>query len=131
MQKAKITASAPILLVADVQKASAYYRDRLGFKIDQSYGEPATFAILSRSDFQLFLSGVDEPRHIVPNYKVVQNMWNVYFWVDDIQALFSEFQTNGAIIDYEIENKGNGVFEFGIQDLDGYEIAFAEVRTGK
>jgi catechol 2,3-dioxygenase-like lactoylglutathione lyase family enzyme len=131
MERAKITASAPILLVADVQKASAYYRDRLGFRIEQSYGEPASFAILSRNDFQLFLSGVEEPRHIVPNHKVVQNMWNLYFWVDDIQALFSEFQTNGAIIDYEIENKGNGVLEFGIQDLDGYEIAFAEIRSGK
>ncbi len=127
MEKAKITGSAPILLVANVEKSAEYYRDKIGFKINQTYGEPPNFSILSRDGFHLLLSGVADPKHIVPHYKVVHNMWNVYFWVDNIDLVYAELKSNGAEIDYEIEKKDYGVREFGIQDLDGYDIAFAEI----
>jgi len=126
MKRSKIVGSAPILLVEDVEKAANYYRDKVGFTYDRFWGEPPGFCILDRDGFHLMLSLTEDTRHIVPHYKVVHNMWNVYFWVDDAKKLYDELVASGAQIDYHLEEKGYGCLEFGIQDLDGYDIAFGQ-----
>jgi uncharacterized glyoxalase superfamily protein PhnB len=54
-------------------------------------------------------------------------MWNAYFWVDDVDKLYDEFSASGASIDYELCNQPYGCREFGIQDLDGYDVAFCQI----
>lgn len=127
MNKSKITGSAPILLVEDVVAAANYYRDKVGFSYERFWGDPPNFCILERNGFHLMLSQVDDSKHIVPHYKVVPYMWNVYFWVDDATKMYEEMKASGAIIDYHLGEKDYGCLEFGIQDLDGYDIAFGEV----
>lgn len=127
MDRSKITGSAPILLVKDVEAAANYYRDKVGFSYDKLWGNPPDFCILYRDGFGLMLSQVDDPKHIKPHYKVVDNMWNIYFWVDDATKLYKEMKDSGAIIDYSLGEKVYGCLEFGIQDLDGYDIAFGQV----
>lgn len=122
---ARLIGNAPILLAADVQASADYYRDRLGFRY-QLWGDPPGFSILQRDNCHLMLSCVNDVRHIVPHWKVVNNLWNVYFWVDDARAMFAELKDRGAKIDYELCEKEYGCLEFGIQDLDGYDIAFGE-----
>jgi len=126
MTRNKIIGSAPILLVKDVILSANYYRDKIGFCYDQFWGEPPNFCILNRGDFSLMLSQVEDEKYIVPHYKAVENMWNVYFWVNDANSLYSELKGNGAIIDYELSDKPYGCREFGIQDIDGYDIAFGQ-----
>ena len=53
-------------------------------------------------------------------------MWNIYFWVEDAEAFYEELKDLGATIDYELGDKDYGCREFGIQDLDGYDIAFGQ-----
>ncbi len=130
MARGKIIGSAPILLVADVQKSAAYYRDELGFTYDRFWGDPPCFCMPRRDGHIVMLSQVDDPKHIVPHYKVVPNMWNVYFWVDDVEAIYAELKEQGATIDYELGIKEYGVKEFGVQDLDGYDIAFGQDLEG-
>ncbi len=130
MSRGKIIGSAPILLVADVQKSAGYYRDKLGFTYDRIWGEPPCFCMPRRDGHIVMLSQVDDPKHIVPHYKVVPNMWNVYFWVDDVEAIYAELKERGATIDYELGVKEYGVKEVGVQDLDGYDIAFGQDLEG-
>jgi len=126
MDKAKIIGSAPILLVKDVVKSANYYRDKIGFNYERLWGDPPNFCILHRDEFSLMLSQVHNPKHVVPHYKVVHQMWNVYFWVDDAKKIYDEFVQSGAKIDYHLSEKNYGCLEFGIQDLDGYDIAFGQ-----
>ena len=126
MKAGKIIGSAPILLVADVVKSADYYRDKLGFTYDRFWGEPPCFCMPRRDGHIVMLSQVEDPKHIVPHYKVVPKMWNVYFWVDDVEAIYAELKERGATIDYELGVKEYGVKEFGVQDLDGYDIAFGQ-----
>ncbi len=126
MEKTRIVGSAPILLVKDVEKSANYYRDKVGFKYDRFWGDPPGFCILGRDGFHLMLSRVEDDRHIIPHYKVVHNMWNVYFWVDDAKKFYDNMVVSRAKIDYHLEEKDYGCLEFGIQDLDGYDIAFGE-----
>ncbi len=124
--KTKIIGSAPILLVKDVVASANYYRDKIGFTYDRFWGEPANFCILNRDGFHLMLSQVEDSKYIVPHYKVVEKMWNVYFWVNDANKLHEEVKNRGANIDYGLCEQPYGCREFGIQDLDGYDIAFGQ-----
>src|SRR5262245_36484490 len=125
MKPACLTSSAPVLLVRDVVAAANHYRDALGFAYERFWGEPPDFVILRRDGLHLMLSLAPGGHTIVPNWKV-NEIWNVYFWVDDVDALFSEFKKRGAKIDYGLEDKPYKVREFGIQDLDGYDIGFGQ-----
>jgi len=126
MKPARLKSSAPVLLVRDVIAAAHHYRDALGFTFDRFWGEPPDFVILRRDELHLMLSLAPRSHTIVPNWKV-NKIWNVYFWVDDVDTLFAEFQKRGAKIDYGLEDKPYRVREFGIQDLDGYDIAFGQL----
>ncbi len=126
MTAPKIIGSAPILLVKDVVASANYYRDKVGFNYDRFWGEPPCFCILHRDGFLLMLSQVGDEKCIVPHYQAVENMWNVYFWVNDVDKLYEELSGRGAKIDYELCTQPYGCREFGIQDLDGYDIAFGQ-----
>jgi uncharacterized glyoxalase superfamily protein PhnB len=77
----------------------------------------------SRDGHVVMPSQVEDKKHIVPHYKAVQSMWNIYFWVDDVERIHDELKGQGAKIDYDLCIQPYGCKEFGIQDLDGYDIA--------
>ena len=103
--KAKLTASAPVLLLKDVMESAKWYVEKLGFENPEFFGEPPSFCILHRNGFRIMFSKADENK-IIPNWKITDKMWNAYFWVDDAEALYKEFVDRGAAIDYELQCKG-------------------------
>ena len=127
MANPKVIASAPILLVKDVVKSAAYWRDKLGFMDQQLFGDPPHFAMVRRNGFTVMLAGVAADQTFVAHYHIVEKMWDAYFWVDDVDAIYAEFQASGAIIDYSLYVAPHGVKEFGVQDLDDHDIAFGQV----
>ena len=124
---AKITASAPVLLVRDVVAAANYFRDKLGFAYDKLWGDPPDFCMVMRDGHVVMLSQAPPEAKLVPHWQVVGQMWDVYFWVDDVDAIYQELRERGATIDYELGFKAYGVKEFGVQDLDDHDIAFGQV----
>jgi predicted enzyme related to lactoylglutathione lyase len=124
---ARLTASAPVLLVRDVVAAANHYRDALGFDYDRFWGEPPGFVILGRDEMFLMLKQAVDPAHVVPHWTVSKGLWSAYFWVSDADALHAEFVQRGAKIDYGPCNQTHGCREFGIQDLDGHDIGFGQI----
>jgi uncharacterized glyoxalase superfamily protein PhnB len=123
----KLTGSAPVLLVKDVVAAANHYRDAMGFSYDRFWGEPPSFVILRRDGMSVMLKQAMDPKHVVPNWTLSHNLWDIYFWVKDVDALHQEFVRRGAKIDYGLCNQPWGCREFGTQDLDGHDIAFGEI----
>jgi uncharacterized glyoxalase superfamily protein PhnB len=124
---ATLTASAPVLLVKDILQSAAYYRDKLGFTEQNLYGAPVNFAIIRRDGLSLMLAQLGKGQSILPHWQIVDKTWNVYFWVDDAEALYAEFIQSGAIIDYTLYTTPWGLKEFGVQDLDDYDIGFGQL----
>ena len=89
------------MLVADIERSVAYYRDRLGFECE-TYGDPPDFASARRDEATLLLALCREPEQIVPNWRIVDKVWNAYIRVDDADAVYAEVQRRGAGIDYTI-----------------------------
>jgi len=125
-KKAKLTGSAPVLFVRDVKAAAEHYRDAMGFAFDKIWGEPPSFVILGRDGRNVILKQVGA-EHVVPRWTISSGLWDMYFWVDDVEALYREFVARGAKIDYEICDQPYGCREFGTQDIDGHDIGFGQV----
>jgi predicted enzyme related to lactoylglutathione lyase len=123
------TGSAAVLLVKDVVRAADHYRDAMGLAYDRFWGEPPSFVILNREGMYLMLKPADDPKHVVPHWTVSDKLWNVYFWVTDVDALHAEFVRRGAKIDYGLCDQFYGCREFGTQDLDGHDIGFGQIMT--
>ena len=124
--KAKLTGTSAILIVKDVITSAEYYRDILGFSIIELQTKTGGFAMVKRDEYILMFAEAP-PDKITPNWKIVDKTSNVYFWVNDAEALYKEFIDNGADIDYSLYNTPYGMKEFGISDPDEYDISFGEI----
>ena len=114
-----------MLLVADLDRSVAFFRDGLGFEC-HVYGEPPNFAVADRDEETILLALAPDAERIVPNWQIVDKTWNAYIRVDDADAIYAEVQERGAKIDYTIYDAPHGFREFGVQDPDGHDIAFGQ-----
>ena len=92
---ATLTGISPLLLVGDLDRAVAFYRDRLGFECEL-YGEPPNFAVVQRDAAVILLALAPDPAQIVPNWRIVDKTCNAYIRVDDADAVYAEVQERGA-----------------------------------
>ena len=126
-KKAKLTGSAPVLFVRDVYTAAEHYRDAMGFSFWKIWGEPPSFTILERDGMRVMIKQIADHDYIVPRWTVSAGLWDMYFWVDDVDALFKEFVERRTKIDYGLCVQPYGCREFGTQDIDGHDIGFGQV----
>ena len=69
---------------------------------------------------------IADHKHIVPRWTISSGLWDMYFWVDDVDVLYKEFVERGAKIDYGLCDQPYGCREFGTQDIDGHDIGFGQ-----
>ena len=124
---ARLTHSAPILLVRDIHATAAYFRDALGFRLGELYGDPPGFVIAARDQMHIMLKQAADPGDVVPMTNRSPGLWDAYFWTDDVDALHREVTEAGAVIDYGPCDQPYGCREFGVRDPDGHDIGFGQV----
>jgi len=77
-----MVSGAAVLIVSDIQNSVMFYRDHLGFQIDQIWGEPPGFAIAETPSASVMLKqGVnpDDAKTSLPNAQRIGGVWDVYF----------------------------------------------------
>jgi uncharacterized glyoxalase superfamily protein PhnB len=117
---------APVLLVTDVRVAAEYYRDRLGFEVSLYDRIPDHYAYAERDGCHVHFARFDgaPPR---PNVEVVPpDMFDVYFWVEDIDAFHEEVAGKGADVILPPTDQGYGLREIRVRDPFGYILAFGK-----
>jgi catechol 2,3-dioxygenase-like lactoylglutathione lyase family enzyme len=119
-----ITSAATVLLVRDVARALDYYRDRLGFEGHAWDRNPEHYGYASRDGCHVHFAcfGGTEPR---PHSTVVPpDMFDVYVYVDDVEALHAELRERGADIIGGPHDAVYGLREIRVRDPEGYILAF-------
>src|SRR5262245_45985389 len=117
---ATLTGMSAVLVVGDLRRAVYYYRERLGFECEM-HGQPPNFATADRDGQRVMLAAAGQySDDITPNGEIVDNMWDLYIRVDDIDTLYEEIKDRGTEIGSPLEDAGNGFRQFTVQDLDGY-----------
>ena len=129
MTRAAIEAISPFFIVADVPKAMAFYRDRLGFEITFEGPSPDDifFGIVNRGGAQILMKSVGVPP--VPNYTrdIKQGIarWDAFVYVPDPDALAAEFASRSVEFFVPLQdNTEDGLRGFEIKDADGYLLFF-------
>jgi catechol 2,3-dioxygenase-like lactoylglutathione lyase family enzyme len=104
-----------VLPVADIAASIDFYTSKLGFSLDFTQGEPATFAAISFGEnAQLFL--------ITATTGTGKS--GLYFVVSDANAMLARCSAAGARIVEPIGDRQYELRDFSIEDVDGYILTF-------
>ena len=102
----------PGLAVRDVAAAVGYYVSRLGFELGFTWGDE--FAGVNLGDVQIFLQkGEPSPTGV-----------SISFVVSDADELYDYHVQNGVTVAEPIADRDYGLRDYGVYDLDGYNLAF-------
>jgi len=119
-----LQAAMPVLKVADIDKAVAYYTDVLGFHEEfkaADPGKPANYAGVGRGMVNFHLS----------TGKTAIEGGSVYILAKDVDKLHEQFKSKGANI---IEPPGDRPYQmrdFMLKDPDGHILSFGQAIEKK
>ena len=122
----------PNLIVSDVGRSVVFYRDVLGFTLDQTVpdAEPFVFAIVKSGDVQIYLNAPGPAVEEYPAFKgrAIGGTLTLFIDVSDIGGLYEQLKDRVQVV-MPLETKWYGVTEFAFLDPDGYIITFAQRGT--
>lgn len=122
----QITGIIPQFLVDDLERAIAYYRDRLGFELDFTYD--SFYASVSRNGFAIHLK--EAPKLVADRAHRKENEhMDAHVRVSGIRGLFDELQQRGADVIRPLEERPWACLDFYVEDPDGYILCFSEQNS--
>jgi lactoylglutathione lyase len=125
------TSVTPNLLVQDVERSTAFYRDVLGFSIKQTVPETAPFVFvwLERDGVPVFLN---DPKAASKDYDLSGRPFGgsatLFFVVTAVDELHASVSKHVRPV-MELKTQFYGMREFAVEDPDGHVLTFAE-RVG-
>jgi catechol 2,3-dioxygenase-like lactoylglutathione lyase family enzyme len=123
---AEATAAVVRYQVLDIDRAVAFYTERMGFHLDQRSG--AVFATVSRGDLHLLLSGPGSSgsRPMPDGRRQQPGGWNrIVLYVENIDSSITDLKNGGARFRNAVE-VGPGGKQIQIEDPDGNPIELHE-----
>ena len=131
----KFTDVTPNLVVADIDRSLAFYRDVLGFSVVTSVPDAAPFVFvwLKRDDVSVFLNTVGSVKDTLPalGARPIGGTNTLFMFVEanspaeGIDALFDAVKSKARVV-MPLKDQFYGTREFGIEDPDGYVIFAAQ-----
>ena len=124
----------PNLIVSNVERSMAFYRDVLGFSVVATVPEasPYVFAIVQSGPVRVFLNAPEPAIAEYPAFKdrPIGGTLTLFIDVANIRQVHDDLKDTVTIV-MPLEHKWYGVTEFAFEDPDKYLITYAEQdRTG-
>ena len=121
----KLTALVPMLSVSDLGRTIGFYRDRLGFHVDNTFGEPApVWCALSRDGVRMmFNQPPQEKMNELPQR--TKDFQVYYFYPDDVVALHAAWKRDGLPVT-DLRVTDYGMKEFELRDPDHHWLWFGQ-----
>jgi len=119
----KLLSVEPQLLVGDIPASCQFY-ERLRFSIAFTYGDPPFYAQVHRDGVRLNLRHVDTPL-VDASLHEAQDLLSASINVDDVKALFLEYQASGIDFHQNLRTEPWGARTFILRDPDGNLLLFA------
>ena len=120
----RLESACPIFHTADVEKALAWYRDSLGFKVafqwpEPDSGQPPHYGGVQSGNITI---------HFSTNGGTIES--KVYIIVSgDIDALATQIKALGTKLESEPKTEPYGMREFAVKDPDGHQLFLAKSAT--
>jgi uncharacterized glyoxalase superfamily protein PhnB len=123
MAEVTVKSATPIFFVSDVPMAAAFYRDRLGFKVDFLHGSPPFYASVSRGEACIHLRLVHQT-WFAARAAEEESLILATLEVSDVEALYREFQSRGVDFAQPLQHQVWGGTDFQVRDPDGNAFSF-------
>jgi len=124
----RLTSFAPQLLVDDLPRAVAYYRDILGFRFDEPWG--GFYAVGARDGLELHLKEAPKTQADRSHRRDHEHL-DVYAGVADIDAFYSQCVEKGVTILKPLAPTAWGTKDFYLVDPEGYILGFGKVLVAQ
>jgi uncharacterized glyoxalase superfamily protein PhnB len=126
----------PNLVVSNVERSLAFYRDVLGFSVFTTVPPetgPFAFAWMKRDDVSVFLNSVESVKaeHAELGAKPIGGTASLFIVLEagaiaeGVDAMFAAIGGRARVL-MELKDQFYGMREFAIEDPDGYLIIFAQ-----
>ena len=115
----------PHLPVKDLKETLDYYRDKLGFTDQWTFGEKD--GGIQRNDLRLLFT---EDKNFTNAINIQQHVLPLIWFVDNIDEVLTEFTERKVELADELRMHPYGLKEFAFIDINGYYIRVAEEATG-
>lgn len=119
----------PNLVVSNVERSVAFYRDTLGFDVNTTVPEqaPYVFALMKSGSVQIFLNAPEPAAAEYPAFKdrPIGGTLTLFIEVEGVRQLHQTLEGRVTVV-MPLEKKWYGLTEFACVDPDGYVITFAE-----
>lgn len=129
--RATITGAEPQLLVTDIKRSCEFFREKLGFSLVFSYGDPPYYAQVGRDAARLNLRCVERAvieSTIEPAVRDREEFLSVSMTVataEEIKLLSLEFRSAGVAFQQTLKKQPWGARNFVVKDPDGNLLLFA------
>ncbi|HEX6217470.1 MAG TPA: glyoxalase superfamily protein [Vicinamibacterales bacterium] len=129
----KFASITPNLIVRDIAKSTAFYRDVLGFAIKQTVpeGPPFVFVWLERDGVPVFLNDLQTAVHDYPDAARLPQGGSatMFFVITGVDAYHAAVAPRANVV-MPLKTQFYGMREFAVTDPDGHIITFAERVSG-
>ena len=119
----QLTGIAPQFLVDDLDRAVAYYVDKLGFTLDFKY--QSFYASVSRDGLAIHLKHAPKSPAEREHRKQNEHL-DAYVSVSGVRELFAELTKRGARVLKPLTQEPWECLDFYVEDADGYILCFSE-----
>jgi uncharacterized glyoxalase superfamily protein PhnB len=110
-----------VLAVRDLEVSTRYYVDVLGFRRDPI--DAPGWSFLTRDTVRLMLGECPDAQ---PAGELGDHSYFAYWNVVDVDGLYQEFASKGALVTSAPTDKPWGLREFGLRTPDGHRITCGE-----
>ena len=125
----KFASVTPNLIVRDVAKSTAFYRDILGFEIKETVpaNEPFVFVMLTHDGVPVFLNDRKAVEHEYAGADQVTRGGTaaMFFIISGVDAYHTAVASKVNVV-MPLKTQFYGMREFAISDPDGHILTFAE-----
>ena len=108
-----------VIAVPDLERSARYYRDVLGFEVEEIDDPGWRFY---RRDRCLIMAG-ECPDALSPA-ELGDHSYFAYFEVEDVDSIYAAVTERGATVVKSLCSEPWGMREFGIRTVDGHRIMF-------
>ena len=113
---------APQFFTTDIPATLAYYKDKLGFECLGMWQDPPVYAIVARDQHAIHFRCAEPPTANPDKYS--DELLDAYLFVEDADALYSEYSARGVEFTRQLANMPWKSREFVVKDYDGRLLAF-------
>ncbi len=110
---------AAVFPVENVDETISWYTEKLGFKVDFTWEDPITYAVMSRDGVKIHFSKKED------QFQPSSTHTSLYIFVFNVDEIFEEFKAK-SLVKGNLTNAEYGMRDFDITDLNGFRLTFGQ-----